>query len=83
MSDIATNCETLDTVTAKRRDPDPTTVQVNLRLSAELVERIEAFGAGVAETVPGLEVTRTDAIKMLLTRALDAQPTADGGRRRR
>jgi hypothetical protein len=46
-------------------------VRVNYYLPPELVARIDAYGAKLAESDPlGRPVTRTDAIRALLTDAL-------------
>ena len=47
------------------------TVQVGFRLPADLVKRIDAYAARIANENPGLEVTRALAVKALLTQALD------------
>jgi hypothetical protein len=48
------------------------TVQVGFRLPTDLVKRIDAYAARIANENPGLEVTRALAVKALLTQALDA-----------
>ena len=48
------------------------TVQVGFRLPADLVKRIDAYAARIANENPGLEITRVIAVKALLTQALDA-----------
>ena len=46
------------------------TLTVAARLPRELVARLDAFADGRAE--PGLRLSRSDAVRMLVTRALDA-----------
>jgi hypothetical protein len=52
------------------------TVQVGFRLPADLVKRIDAYAARIANENPGLEITRVVAVKALLTQALDAVEAA-------
>lgn len=47
------------------------TTQYTFRLPDELVARLDAYAERLAEDT-GLEVTRADAVKQLLTRGLDA-----------
>lgn len=49
------------------------TQQVAFRLSVDLVKRIDAYVARMKTREPGLEVTRADAVRVLLTKALDAE----------
>jgi hypothetical protein len=53
--------------------------QIVLRLPAELVERIDACAAQLRESNPGLRISRSDAVRALIVRALDA----DAGRKTR
>jgi hypothetical protein len=46
-------------------------VQLAFRVPAELVERLDAHAERLSREHPGLEFTRTDAVRTLLTRALD------------
>lgn len=50
-----------------------TTVPISVRADPALVNRVEAFAAEVMAERPGLKVTRTAAILMLVTEALDAR----------
>lgn len=45
---------------------------VAFRLAPELVERLDRHAARMTEAHPGLTFTRADAVRELLTRALDA-----------
>jgi len=47
------------------------TQQVAFRLSASLVERLDAYVEQLGEEQPGMSFTRADAVRVLLTRALD------------
>ncbi len=51
--------------------PTPT-VNVGARLPADLVARVDAYAADASR--PGLRLTRTDALKMLLEYALTPKP---------
>jgi hypothetical protein len=48
------------------------TKQVAFRLPESLVKRIDGFAATLSRAQPGIEFTRADAVRLLLTRALDA-----------
>lgn len=52
--------------------PEPTR-QVAFRFPAELVARIDAFAARIADQNPGLEITRADAVRVLLEKALRSE----------
>jgi hypothetical protein len=56
--------------------------QVGFRLPADLVERIDAYATARAQEL-GLDVTRTDATRMLLAAALDAFEGKSGEARKR
>jgi hypothetical protein len=45
--------------------------QLNVRLANELLERVERHRARLEVSVPGLSITRVDAIRALLVEALD------------
>ena len=45
--------------------------QTAFRLPDELIERIDAHARRMAETMPGVTFTRADAVRALLTIALD------------
>jgi hypothetical protein len=55
--------------------------QVAFRLPSELVARVDAYAEAIAATVPGVRITRADAVRALLTKALDEHD--DRGKRRR
>jgi hypothetical protein len=50
--------------------------QIGTRVPDELVARIDAYLERMNAENPGLEVTRADAIRVLLTKALDAEAPA-------
>jgi predicted DNA-binding protein len=47
------------------------TIQLAFRLPDSLVARVDAYAKRLNATTPGLDVTRTDAVRALLTQALD------------
>lgn len=47
------------------------TKQTAFRLPEDLVERLDAYAKQVERENPGMTVSRADAVRMLLTRALD------------
>ena len=47
------------------------TTQLAFRLPASLVARVDAYAKRLNAATPGLDVTRTDAVRALLTQALD------------
>ncbi|MBI5493757.1 MAG: hypothetical protein HY904_01955 [Deltaproteobacteria bacterium] len=49
------------------------TQQVGIRLPEELVARLDQHVERMRAAQPGLEVTRADAVRVLLTKALDAE----------
>jgi ribosomal protein S9 len=53
-----------------------TSWQAAIRFPLELVGRIDAFREAVATVNPGVKVSRSDAVRMLVTRALDADRKA-------
>lgn len=57
-------------------------VQAGFKAEVALLARVDAFGAEMMREHPGLSVSRTDAIVMLLTEALNARgieaPTEKG-----
>lgn len=63
------------------------TIQVGVRLPEELIAQIDRFAADetakLAETLPGMELTRADAIRILTTAALKDRgyPVGTGGLR--
>jgi hypothetical protein len=48
------------------------TEQVAFRLPRKLIARLDDYAKRVAGEQPGMTVTRTDVVRILLTRALDA-----------
>lgn len=56
------------------------TQQVGFRLPEDLLERVDEFAERMKENSPGMTVTRADAVRVLLTKALDDE---DGGARKR
>lgn len=48
------------------------TTQFGFRLPDELVERLDSYVERMRDATPGLEFTRADAVRVLLTSALDA-----------
>ena len=55
---------------------------VAFRLDRDLVKRLDEYAAAIAESNPGLETTRTDAVRMLLLQALEAAPKGKRGGKR-
>jgi hypothetical protein len=51
---------------------------VGFRLPQVLLDRIDAFGAQFSAANAGLEISRSDAVRLLLTRALDAEGVGSG-----
>ena len=49
-----------------------TTTQLAFRLPDSLVARVDAYAKRLNAVTPGLDVTRTDAVRALLTQALDS-----------
>lgn len=46
---------------------------VAFRLEPEMLAKVDAFAREMEARVPGLAVTRTDAVRVLLTRALERE----------
>lgn len=59
------------------------TEQVAFRLPSTLIARLDDYAKQLAIEQPGMRVTRTDAVRVLLTRALDLSPQASSKRRGR
>lgn len=59
---------------------DDKTVQVAFRLPKGLLERLDRHADRLAKQHPGLEFTRVDAVRTLLTRALDEIETTENKR---
>jgi hypothetical protein len=57
------------------------TSQVAFRLPLDLLKRIDRHAERMRDLQPGVNVTRTDVVRMLLTRALDHMD-GDGAPRR-
>ena len=58
------------------------TTQVAFRLPDDLLKRIDKHAERMRDAQPGVNVTRTDVVRMLLTRALDqVDGDRNGGRR--
>jgi len=49
------------------------TEQVAFRLPKPLIKKLDAYAERMAKDQPGMNVTRTDVVRILLTRALDAK----------
>jgi hypothetical protein len=45
--------------------------QVALRLPQDMLDRVDRYQLQLSKTVPGVQVTRADAFRALLTLALD------------
>ena len=65
------------TVGKGRREP---TQQTAFRLPLSLLERVDAYAARLARETPGLNPARADAVRSLLTQALDAVEGRGEGR---
>jgi hypothetical protein len=66
----------MDTDDEKGQEPmaprsSTTGTQLAIRIPKELLDRIDAHVERLCREIPGLDLTRTDAVKSLLTRALD------------
>jgi len=64
-------------VATKRRSPSSATSASNdsqlvVRLPAALVRRVDHFAARMRAELPGTRFARAEAVRVLLTRALDA-----------
>lgn len=57
--------------------PKEPTTQVAFRLATRLIERIDRHVERMARENPGVEFTRVDAVRVLLSRALEAAEAAD------
>jgi hypothetical protein len=57
--------------------------RVTFRWDPDLVERIDAYAQRVREDMPGLTFTRTEAVRVLLEKALAAVESETGGRTKR
>lgn len=69
----------LDSVAQRRRSPEPKAAtksrgndsQLVVRLPAALVGRVDQFAERMRAELPGLRFARAEAVRVLLTRALD------------
>ena len=67
--------------TLREMEEDMATKQVAFRFPVKLVERLDAFAEKLQRASPGLRVTRADAARLLLTRALEAANQDPGSER--
>lgn len=51
-------------------------VQIVVRLSSELVERLDAMGERLRREQPGPAWKRSDVVRLLLSRGLDAESSS-------
>ena len=69
-----------------RKDQTMTTeesINIGVRLPVALLARVDAYALAQAKVTQGITINRSTAIRMLLTRALDAEePKAKGKGRR-
>jgi hypothetical protein len=47
------------------------TIQVGFRMAKELVDRIDEYAEYMDKQNPGMKMSRADAVRILVTRALD------------
>ena len=62
---------TTATVRSAKRSKPSTKIALGLRLDAAIVQRLDAHAERLSAVSPGLTVTRTDAVRVLLIAALD------------
>jgi hypothetical protein len=67
--------------TMSPREKETKTTQVALRLPKKLLERLDEHAKRMSAAMPGLTFTRVDAVKSLLTKALD-EAEAEAKRRK-
>lgn len=60
-------------MTAKTKGEAAPAQSVAFRLSAEILKRLDAKVARMEASNPGLTFTRTDAVRVLLLKSLDAE----------
>jgi hypothetical protein len=65
-----------------RVSEDGAATQVAIRLADELLARIDEFRSEIVTDLPGHRFTRTDAIRVLLERGLEASARRRAKRRR-
>jgi hypothetical protein len=63
------------TTSLERDEQMADTEQVAFRLPKSLIAKLDDYAAQLAKEQPGMSFTRTDVVRVLLTRALDAAPT--------
>lgn len=76
---IANNCDTYASVPSRRRPTEPKSPapapgndsQLVVRLPAALVRRVDQFAEQMRGELPGTRFARAEAVRVLLTRALD------------
>ncbi len=56
------------------------TVQVAFRLDEELVKRLDKYAKQMERDMPGFNVSRADAVRILLTRGLDNAESTQAAR---
>lgn len=61
----------LDALTLTLEESMPQDSRVAFRLPADILERVDRYADKLARENPGMRVSRSDAVRMLLTRALD------------
>lgn len=57
------------------------TISVAFRLEASLLERLDNHATRMTEQIPGMKFSRADALRVLVTRALDVAEAEDRKRR--
>lgn len=70
-------------MTLEREEAMADTEQVAFRLPKALVARLDAYAARLEEEQPGMSFTRTDVVRVLLTKALDATEPPKSKRQKR
>ncbi len=66
----------------KKQEKKTKTTQTAFRLPPDLLERLDRHVDRVNADSPGLDVNRTDVVRMLLTKGLD-EAEREAGRRRK
>jgi Arc/MetJ-type ribon-helix-helix transcriptional regulator len=56
----------------------PADVPLSIRLGRPLVERLDRYAERLKAERPGLTVSRADVVRVLLTKALDAEEGQEG-----
>ena len=65
---------------AKAKAKDWATAAVAFRLAADLIERVDAHARRMEAAQPGLAFSRSDAVRVLLNKALDLEESKAKGR---